>query len=94
MQLVKKEVELPKELSEVAIFVVEILKDIMAKKDIAAISAENLPNLMAAVQGFENMAEELKDEKVFDVAALMVSDIIKVLKKKPAVVEVKEEVQA
>lgn len=84
MEVVKKEIEVPKELNEVAVFVVELLKDIMAKKDIAAISAENLPNLMAAVNGFEAMKEELKDEKVFDLAALMVSDIVKVLKKKEA----------
>lgn len=84
MEVIKKEVELPKEMSEVSTFVVELLKDIMEKKPIADISAENLPNLMAAVGGFEAMKEELKDDKVFDLAALMVSDIIKVLKKKKA----------
>ena len=82
MEVIKKEIELPKEMSEVATFVVELLKDIMDKKDIAAISAENLPNLMAAIGGFEAMKEELADEKVFDLAALMVADIVKVLKKK------------
>lgn len=84
MEVVKKEIEVPKELNEVCVFVVELLKDIVAKKDIAAISAENLPNLMAAVNGFEAMKEELKDDKVFDLAALMVADIVKVFKKKEA----------
>lgn len=84
MELIKKEIELPKELSEVSTLVVELLKDIVAKKDVAAISAENLPLLMTAVNGFDAMKEELKDDKVFDLAALMVSDIIKVLKKKKA----------
>lgn len=37
---------------------------------------------MAAVNGFEAMKEELKDDKVFDLAALMVADIVKVLKKR------------
>jgi len=82
MNVVKKEVELPKELFEVSTFVVELLKDIVAKRSIAELSAENLPNLIAAVNGFEELKEELKDEKVYDLAALMVSDIIKVLKKK------------
>ncbi|MBK7490899.1 MAG: hypothetical protein IPI17_02035 [Nitrosomonas sp.] len=84
MEVVKKEIELPKELSEVATFVVELLKDIMAKKDVATISAENLPLLMAAVNGFDAMKDELKDEKVFDLAALLAADIAKVLKKKTA----------
>lgn len=84
MEVVKKEIELPKELSEVATLVVELLKDIVEKKDIAAISAENLPLLMTAVNGFDAMKEELKDDKVFDLAALMVADIVKVLKKKKA----------
>lgn len=82
MNVVKKEVELPKELSELSTLVVELLKDIVAKKGVTAISAENLPLLMTAVQGFDLMDEELKDDKVYDLAALMVSDIIKVLKKK------------
>lgn len=84
MEVIKKEIELPKEMSEVATFVVELLKDIMDKKPLADISAENLPNLMAALGGFEAMKEELKDDKVFDLAALMVADIVKVLKKKKA----------
>lgn len=82
MELIKKEVELPKELSEVATLFVELLKDILDKKDISVISAENLPLLMNAVSGFDAMKEELKDDKVFDLAALMVADIVKVLKKK------------
>lgn len=82
MEVVKKEIEIPKELSEVATFIVELIKDIMAKKDIATISAENLPLLMAAVNGFDAMKDELKDERVFDLAALLASDIAKVLKKK------------
>jgi len=84
MEVIKKEIEVPKELNEVCVFVVELLKDIIAKKSIAEISAENVPNLMAAVNGFEAMKDELKDDKVFDLAALMVADIVKVFKKKEA----------
>lgn len=36
---------------------------------------------MAAVNGFDAMKDELKDEKVFDLAALLAADIAKVLKK-------------
>lgn len=82
MQVIMKELELPKELTEVCVFVVELLRDVVDKKPIAELTAHNLPRLMLAVQGFEHMGEELKDDRCYDVAALLVSDIIKVFKKK------------
>lgn len=82
MNLVKKELEVPKELNDVAVLIVALVEDLVAKKDLATISSENLPLLMAAVQGFENMGEELKDEKMYNAAIMLVVDLMKVLKKK------------
>lgn len=82
MEFIKKELEVPKELNEVAILIVSLVEDIVAKKDLALVAAENLPLLMTAIQGFEAMQEELKDDKVYNVAVLLVSDLVKVLKKK------------
>lgn len=82
MEFIKKELEVPKELNDVAVLVVALIEDIMLKKDLAVIAAENLPLLMAAIQGFEAMQEEIKDDKAYNVAALLVSDLMKVLKKK------------
>ena len=82
MEFIKKELEVPKELNEVATLIVSLVEDIVAKKDLAVVAAENLPLLMTAIQGFEAMQEELKDDKVYNVAVLLVSDLVKVLKKK------------
>lgn len=82
MEFIKKELEVPKELNEVATLIVSLVEDIVAKKDLALVAAENLPLLMTAIQGFEAMQEELKDDKVYNVAVLLVSDLVKVLKKK------------
>lgn len=82
MEFIKKELEVPKELNEVATLIVSLVENIVAKKDLALVAAENLPLLMTAIQGFEAMQEELKDDKVYNVAVLLVSDLVKVLKKK------------
>lgn len=82
MEFVKKELEVPKELNDVATLLVAMIEDMVAKKDLGAIAAENLPLLMTAIQGYELIQEELKDEKVYNVAAILVADIMKVLKKK------------
>lgn len=84
MEFIKKELEVPKELNEVATLIVSLVEDIVAKKDLALVAAESLPLLMTAIQGFEAMQEELKDDKVYNVAVLLVSDLVKVLKKKKA----------
>ncbi len=82
MEFVKKELEVPKELNDVAVLIVALVEDMVAKKDLATISAENLPLLMSAIQGFEAMGEELKDEKMYNAIAMLVVDLMKVLKKK------------
>jgi hypothetical protein len=80
MDLVKKEVSVPKELNEVGVFIVELLKDIKAKKGVTLIIGENLTNLMTAVEGFDKLGDEVKSVESYDFYALLASDIAKALK--------------
>lgn len=80
MDLVKREVEVPKELNDVGVLVVELLKDIKAKKPVSAIISENIANLYAAVEGFDQLGAEAKAKEAFDFYALLAADIGKALK--------------
>lgn len=80
MELVKVEIEVPKEMLDVKTFLVELVADIKAKKSVASIAAENLPNLMAAVDGFNKLGEEAKVEQANNLYGLLVADLIKALK--------------
>lgn len=82
MILVDQVVKLPKELSEVKFCLVELVADIAAKKDLALIVSENLPNLIKAVEGFDQMAEEIKAPEAANVAALLGAEVFQALKKK------------
>lgn len=87
MELVKREVELPKEISEVAKFLVEVIKDVKAKKDITTIIGENLTHLMAAIDGFDKLGDEIKQKHAYTAIALMVTDIVGILLEKPLEVD-------
>ncbi len=80
MELVKLEVEVPKEMLDVKNFLVELVQDIKAKKGIAAIAGENLPNLIVAFDGFEKLGEEAKSEQANNLYGILVADLIKALK--------------
>jgi hypothetical protein len=60
----KKEVSYSKEVDDVLVLVIELVKDIKAKKGAAEIATENLANLMAALSGIDSASEELKDKVV------------------------------
>ncbi|TXG77621.1 hypothetical protein E6Q11_02510 [Candidatus Dojkabacteria bacterium] len=60
MGIEKKEVEYAKELDDVLVLMIELAKDIKAGKDVALIASENLPGLMAAFSGADQIAAELK----------------------------------
>lgn len=64
MAIQKKEIEYAKELDDVMVLVVELVKDIKAKKDVAALAAENLPNLMNAIGGLDQIGDEFKNKPV------------------------------
>lgn len=79
VQLVKKEVEVTKEANEVFVALVELIKDIKAKKDITTIMAENITVLFAAVEGFEQLDDEIKHHAFYKTAGLGVAEIAEVL---------------
>lgn len=65
MAIESKEVLYAKELSDVMDLLVGLVDDIKAKKSISEIGAENLPLLMAAVDGLGSLDDEfLGDRKV------------------------------
>lgn len=60
MEIVKRELEVGKDSIEIAEGLKELILDIRAGKDIAAITAENLPSLITMVDGYENLSAEMK----------------------------------
>ncbi len=60
MPIQKKEVEYAKEIDDVLALVVELVKDIKAKKSAGELAAENLENLIQAVAGAEQIPAEAK----------------------------------
>lgn len=81
MALVKKEVEIAKELDDVMALVVELVKDIKAGKGAAELASENIGNLMTAVSGIDQVQDELKLNKQAAVqgVALRVAELVSVL---------------
>lgn len=79
MSTVKKELEVGKELSEVIDAVTDLLEDILAKKELGLVAAENLPSLMSAVDGYDQLALELKSDKRNETAAYAVARLLEVL---------------
>ena len=65
MAIVNKEIKIASELSDVLVLVEELIVDVKAGKDIGAIVSENLPLLIAAIGGADQIPVELKaDMKV------------------------------
>jgi hypothetical protein len=78
MELVKVEVEVPKELKEVSDFVVELVKDLKDKKAIELVLGENLPNLLKAIEGFDQLGEEVKSAHAVKLGGLLAADLVNV----------------
>jgi len=78
MSKVTISVEVPKELNELCVALRELIKDVAAKKDLAVVAAENLPNLAAAVQGLDQLAVEFKEDRAAFARAvgLLISDTV------------------
>lgn len=64
MGIQQKQIDYAKEVDDVLVLVVELVKDIKAKKDMAALAAENLPNLMNAIGGLDQVGDEFKNKQV------------------------------
>lgn len=82
VEKVKVELEIPKEMSEIKFFLVELLKDIKAKKDVTQLIGENITNLVAAVDGFEKLDDEVKDPSIYAFGGILAGEIVEVLVKK------------
>lgn len=60
VELVDINCKVPKEMNDVKVFVVELLKDMKAGKDAASILSENLANGYKAIEGASNIPVEAK----------------------------------
>lgn len=60
MPLETREIEVPKEFDDVLLLVLELVRDLKDKKELAVVASENLPNLMNAIQGVDQIDDELK----------------------------------
>jgi len=84
MDKVKIELEVPKEINEVRVAVVELLKDLIAGKDAGQILAENLKTLSDAVTDVDKLPVEVKEDLVgsLQVAGLFGAGVVAALLKK------------
>jgi hypothetical protein len=58
-----KQVQIAKEVDEVFVFLIELVRDLKAKKSITDIAAENLPALMQAMSGLDQIDDEVSKDK-------------------------------
>lgn len=79
MEMVKLEIEVPKEANEVADALVLLVEAIKAKKEIAVIVAEVLPKLMVAVDGFSELDDEAKSPEMKMLLGILVGKLAKAL---------------
>jgi len=59
MAIIKREIDVAKEADDVMIFVVELVKDIKAKKAVGEIVSGSLNNLITAIDGVAGVKEEI-----------------------------------
>lgn len=85
VQLVKKEIEVTKEVSEIFDALAGVVADVKAKKEAAAIFAGNFQKLMLAIQGFELLGEEVKHEAIYKTVAVGGGELAAILLKKEEV---------
>jgi hypothetical protein len=76
-----KQIEIAKELDDVLSLVVELVKDLKAKKAIGDLASENLPGLMSAMSGIDQVGDELKlnRKEAIQTVALRVSELVEAL---------------
>jgi hypothetical protein len=86
VQLVKKEVEVTKEVSEVFTAVAAIVADFRAGKSATEIAMGNLVALETAVEGCEKIPAEIKDSHVIKTAVVGLAEIVEALLAKHAAV--------
>ena len=79
MELVQVQVAVPKEANDIKILLVALVASIKAKKSLGEITADVLPKLMSAIEGFDKLGEEAKSQEMINLYGLLAADIAKVL---------------
>jgi len=79
MQTVQVTREIPKESKEVVDAITALIADIKAKKSIAEISGDMLPKVVAAVDGFDQLDDEVKSDKKPELSGYLVEQTMKAL---------------
>lgn len=80
MALVEVKLNVPKEMNDIRLFLVQLVVDLKAKKPMAELIAGSLAGLMAAVEGYEQLGDEAKLAEAYNLYALLAADIAKALK--------------
>lgn len=78
MQKIDVTVQVPKEMNDVKNLVVELIKDVKAKKSPGELVGENIPGLMAAMDGMDQLGEEAKDAAAFTLAGLLAAELAQI----------------
>lgn len=78
MALEQKTIEVTKELDDVLLAVVALIKDVKEKKQLTQILTESIPAIIAAVDGVDQIDDELKAHQIefMRTAGLRVGDIV------------------
>jgi len=63
MSVVKKELDYAKECGDVMVLFRDLAEDIRAGKSAGELAAENLPGLMAAITGAQNIGDEVEQSR-------------------------------
>lgn len=77
--IVKKEIEVSKEIMEIFDAMAGIAEGIKAKKPIAELVASNLTALIAAVEGFDKLGEEFKAKQLYQTMGVGMGSIAEAL---------------
>lgn len=70
------QINVPKESKDVIDALVVLIADLKAKKSLVEISSDMLPRLLVAVEGYDQLGDELKSDGRDDLAAYAVSQIL------------------
>jgi len=63
MAIEKREREVAKEVDDVAKLLVDLVSDIKGGKDVASIVSENIPGLISAIDGMQNIKKEIESNR-------------------------------
>ena len=86
MGLEQKSVTVAKEADDVLFAVIELVKDLKAGKDLATVAAENLPNLLTALNGVDQVTSEWASspQAVYSTVGYRVGELVAALTTTPA----------